>query len=145
MLTFTISRPVRIIILCIALAIYVAIFSTGCGAKAYEADLPEPEQTRLIVRPPMGLAPVYVILKVIIDYPTPEWYCPSVRVYWPDGTESFQEGDCPPWGEPGTEGRWSWTRREKRPFMSPGQNTIKVELQQGAKRKILTAHVEVVG
>lgn len=26
-----------------------------------------------------------------------EWYCPAFRVAWPDGTQSFQESDCPPY------------------------------------------------
>ena len=127
-------RLIRIAALSVLLAGEAAICSTGCGAAMTE-------RTRVTVFPPVGVAPLAVTLRAVIDAPTADWYCPAVTVLWPDGTRSAEESDCPPWEDVSKDlRRWYWSRRIG---LGPGEWAIDVELVQGARREPHELRVEV--
>lgn len=69
-----------------------------------------------------------------------DWYCPSVRWGWPDGTHSFEESDCPSWQEKDEFPR-RWSRRVCLPS-NPDPMLVVVKLERRGD-VIATQTVEV--
>ena len=81
-------------------------------AKDKEKDNDKRPQLKLTARPPLGMAPLKVVLTGdLLGGPndSEEFYCPSIEWDWGDGTQSESTVDCDPY-EPGkSEIKRRWT------------------------------------
>lgn len=99
--------------------------------------------TRVTMSPMLGIAPLVVQVRAVIDRPAPEWYCPDVVIEWSDGTHSTRGADCDPLGVGEVPERWSmwpiWRR------LGPGRHQVLVTLRQGARVRQFDLWAEVSG
>jgi hypothetical protein len=100
------------------------------------------DSTRVTLSPRLGMSPLTVQLRVSIDHPSEDWYCPALTVTWADGTESKRESDCPVWDEIPEHYYYSETLWKR---LGGGVHDISVNLRQGAKSRVFTVRVEVSG
>lgn len=121
------------------------------------------DSTRVNIDSPKGMkfGPVQAHVRITIDNPTEEWYCPSVEVEYPGlyGVlrATFEE-DCAPWEEwvsaddvlairggklirERPEKRWSYTWRGT---LYAGPNPIVIRLQQGKETRTMGVQVPVL-
>jgi hypothetical protein len=60
------------------------------------------------------------------------WYCPRLDVYWPDGTRTIRESDCPPFASDDARNagpvRWKFTR-----VFPAGEWPVKACVSKGGK------------
>ncbi len=96
--------------------------------------------TRVTVSPQLGMSPLVVQVRAVIDAPMPDWYCPELTVRWQDGTESKRESDCAPWEGLIQTPYYSETVWKR---LGPGEHWITVTLRQGAKSQQFPLKVEV--
>jgi hypothetical protein len=106
-------------------------------------------QLKLTARPPLGMAPLKVVLTAeILGGPNDaeDFYCPTVEWDWNDGTQSESTVDCDPY-EPGkSEIRRRWTvehvfragqyhvvLRLKKRDKSIAQATVSLEVRPGLR------------
>lgn len=110
----------------------------------------------------MQFGPVAATVRIVVDKPTSEWYCPSVEVEFPgrtgDALRAFHEEDCAPWEEwvsefdvPAIRGgkfiiarperRWDYTWRGT---LYSGPNPITVRLQQGEVKLVVGVSIPVL-
>lgn len=98
--------------------------------------------TRVTLSPQLGIAPLAVQVRASIADPSPDWYCPEMRIAWSDGTESVRESDCEPWEGLSLKRYYSETVWKR---LGPGRHDITVTLKQGAKVREFAVFAEVSG
>ena len=121
----------------IASLILAAAFSVGAHAQNKPKDKDNASdkrpQLKLIARPPLGMAPLKVVLTGdLIGGPndSEEFYCPTVQWEWGDGTQSESTVDCDPY-EPGkSEIKRRWTVEH---VFRPGQYHVVLRLKKRDK------------
>jgi hypothetical protein len=98
------------------------------------------KSTRVTLSPVLGMAPLTVQLRAVIDAPSEDWYCPRLEVVWQDSTRSVRESDCPAWPDVPEGYRYSVTIRRT---LGPGRHDIVVTLTQGALSREFNVWAEV--
>lgn len=75
-----------------------------------------------------------VTVRLIITDADEQHWCPGVRWTWPDGTESFREGDCVPYEKAPCDelARKSWPKVVPRQYPA-GEWTVTVRLERVGK------------
>lgn len=119
-----IAKTMRIVILLI-------IGAAACGATI--AHIAEPNRPHFELRASRLIAlpgqPITLTAELIGGEDDELHYCPRVVWELPDGTESSQEGDCPPW-----EQRVDYVRRWMKhgSLAAPGKYVFTVRLEKPA-------------
>ncbi len=121
------------------------------------------ESTRVTVSPRgMVMGPVQGSVRIVIDAPTPDWYCPSVELIHetPLGPEkSGQQSDCKPYDTWAIEHlefaieagelicrnpyprRWDWKWEQR---LDSGPHEIEVRLTQGKLTKTFVLTINIL-
>jgi hypothetical protein len=96
--------------------------------------------TLVTLSPRLGLSPLPVTVRAVIEQPSEQWYCPSVEITWTDETRSSRQSDCPAWDEIEEGFRWSEVFRK---VLGEGLHVFEVRLKQGKKEEFYRLEIEV--
>jgi hypothetical protein len=96
--------------------------------------------TLVTLSPRLGLSPLPVTIRAVIEQPSEQWYCPSIEITWTDGTRSSRESDCEPWEEIGPNYHWSESFHK---VLGGGLHVFEVRLKQGKREEYYRLEIEV--
>lgn len=141
------------VLLCVTAAVACAAQAPFPSRAASPGNPPGPRfnltvTPRLVMWSPLGHTPIR--LRVRIDNPGPEWYCPKLAVEWAPGQTFSRESDCPPWDDMTPEGQAAsvylpYDTAATACCYPPGTHAIRIDLTQGAKHRVFVATVTVTG
>ena len=131
------------------LAAAFAMVANAQDKSAKEGGQEKRPQLKLTARPPLGMAPLKVVLTADLQggpNDSEEFYCPTVEWDWGDGTQSENTADCAPYESGKSEikrrftvehvfraGVYRVTFRLKRRDKVVGLSTVNIQVRPGLR------------